>query len=245
INLLFSTDRGLRDGAWKAVSFRREAWELYNIAKDRTELKNLAESEPKRLDAMIETWNDMTKNVLHAGPKFYAPVTQATLPHRHPQWTNFEGRAPGKVVKKNRSRQNRPVKNAIRARKNTQLTSADGVLQLRFTGDDPGIATDLRGRKLPAGPYRLRFRLLGGGRGGGEVFYTTEPKVTLPRGARIEFDIRADGQWQDVMIELPTEKSILLLRLDVSPGPGKATIADLQLENATGQVIVSWPQVKQ
>ncbi len=75
IHLLFSTDRGLRDGDWKAVSFRQEAWELYNMANDRTELNDLAGTEPERLQAMIETWTDMTKNVLHAAPKVYAPAT--------------------------------------------------------------------------------------------------------------------------------------------------------------------------
>ena len=42
IHLLFSSDRGLRDGDWKAVSFRQETWELYNMAEDRAELNDLA-----------------------------------------------------------------------------------------------------------------------------------------------------------------------------------------------------------
>ncbi len=46
IHLLFGKNRGLRDGDWKAVSYRQEAWELYNMAEDRAELKNLAHAEP-------------------------------------------------------------------------------------------------------------------------------------------------------------------------------------------------------
>jgi hypothetical protein len=42
IHLLFSNDRGLRDGDWKLVSFRGQPWELYNLAEDRTELHDLA-----------------------------------------------------------------------------------------------------------------------------------------------------------------------------------------------------------
>ena len=42
IHLLFASDRGLRDGDWKLVSFRSQPWELYNIAKDRTELHDVA-----------------------------------------------------------------------------------------------------------------------------------------------------------------------------------------------------------
>ena len=49
IHLLFGTDRGLRDGDWKLVSFRSQPWELYNMATDRTELNNLAKKHPKRL----------------------------------------------------------------------------------------------------------------------------------------------------------------------------------------------------
>ena len=51
IHLLFSTDRGLRDGDWKLVSFRGQKWELYNVANDRTELVNLADAQPQRLKA--------------------------------------------------------------------------------------------------------------------------------------------------------------------------------------------------
>jgi len=241
IHLLFSTDRGLRDGDWKLVSFRGEAWELYNLATDRTEINNLAGSEPQRLGAMIETWNDMTKNVLYASSRFYTPTTDAKLPHCHPEWTKFDGELSSESAGKKTPRRNRPARNAIRARKNTRLTISDGRLELLFTGDDPGIAMDLRNQGLAVGPYRLRFRLLGGGSGGGEIFYTTDSKTTLPKGERISFAVNADGKWQDVMIELPTQRNIQQLRIDVSQDRGKATIAELQLEKVTGEVLVSWP----
>jgi arylsulfatase len=243
IHLLFSTDRGLRDGDWKAVSFRREAWELYNMAKDRTELNNLADAEPKRLQAMVQKWTDMTHNVLHASGRHSLPAIQAKIPHTNPQWTNFERPAPAQSARARR-RTNKGLGNRIRARKNTELTISDGTLQLRFTGEDPGIALDLRSLKLPAGPYRLKFRLLGGVKDGGDVFYTVDPKVTLPRGKRIEFPIRGDGKWQEVEIELPTNKQLQQLRIDFSSGAGKATVADLKLQDADGMVIASWPQQK-
>jgi arylsulfatase len=243
IHLLFSTDRGLRDGDWKAVSFRREAWELYNMAKDRTELNNLADAEPKRLQAMVQKWTDMTHNVLHASGRHSLPAIQAKIPHTNPQWTNFDRPAPAQGARARR-RTNKGLGNRIRARKNTELTISDGTLQLRFTGEDPGIALDLRSLKLPAGPYRLKFRLLGGVKDGGDVFYTVDPKVTLPRGKRIEFPIRGDGKWQEVEIELPTNKQLQQLRIDFSSGAGKATVADLKLQDADGMVIASWPQQK-
>ena len=238
IHLLFSSDRGLRDGDWKAVSFRREAWELYNVAEDRTELDNLADKEPERLKAMVDQWTRMTRDVLHARPTSWAPATPAQVEHRHPEWTNVQGMEPNRKAK-----QRSPVRSSqrIRARKNTTLSIADGELQLVFTGDDPGIAIDLRRNELPSGPYRVTFRLRGGSPDGGELFFTTDADTTLPRGTRIAFDVRADSSWQDVSIELPTKESIQQLRLDVSTGAGKATIGELRLSDAMGKTLVSWP----
>ena len=244
IHLLFSADRGLRDGDWKAVSFRGQTWELYNMVEDRTELEDLADDHPQRLKTMIQKWTDMTRDVLHGPPKSLVPATEARMPHRHPEWTNFDRLTAAQATARKARRKRRPTKNAIRARKNTQLTIAEGKLMLKFSGDDPGIAMDVRAQELPGGPYRLRFRLLGGSKGGGEVFYTTGPKAILPRGEHIEFVVRADGEWQDVQIELATNKQLQQLRIDVSQGAGAATIADLALENATGTVIMVWPKGK-
>ena len=238
IHLLFSGDRGLRDGDWKVVSFRHEAWELYNVAEDRTELNNLADREPGRLKEMVDEWTRMTRDVLHAQPKLYAPAIPSKSEHRHPQWTNFGG------VEPNRRAANRSTARSskrIRARKNTKLSIADGELQLVFTGDDPGIAIDLRRKLLPPGPYRVTFRLRGGSVDGGELFFTTDAKTTLPRGTRIAFDVKADGDWQNVDIELPTSKSIRQLRLDVSKGAGKASIRELRISDVSGKTLLRWP----
>lgn len=244
IHLLFSSDRGLRDGDWKAVSFRREAWELYNVAKDRTELNNLAEAEPERLQKMIDTWTEMTKTVLHASPKSYATAIDAKLPHRHPEWTKFDG-GPGPATgKPNRLSGRRGPANRIRARKNTKLTIVGDELRLEFSGDDPGIAMDLRGRDMPVGPYRLKFRLQGGTKDGGELFYTTDPRTILPKGERIEFAVDADGKWHDIDLRLSTEQRIYQLRLDVGDGVSKATVSGLTLLDSAGKRVIAWPQSK-
>jgi len=91
LHFLFGSDRALRDGDWKAVSFRGEAWELYHVGRDRTELHDLAEVEAERLAAMVKTWTNMTRDELRARERSYAPVKPALLPHRHSQWTNFDG----------------------------------------------------------------------------------------------------------------------------------------------------------
>lgn len=236
IHLLFSSDRGLRDGDWKAVSFRREAWELYNVAIDRTELNNLANQQPERLQAMVEQWTRMARDVLLASPKAYAPAMEAKSEHRHPEWTNFDGLEPHEKAPPTATGSKR-----IRARKNTKLRIAEGELKLVFTGDDPGIAMDLRRETLPPGPYHVTFRLLGGSKGGGELFFTTDTKTTLPRGVRIAFDVAGGDDWQDWDIELPTSKTIQQLRLDVSTGAGKAVLRELRLRAKSGETLLSWP----
>ena len=79
---------------------------------------------------------------------------------------------------------------------------------------------------------------------GGEVFYTTDPKTTLPKGKWLEFDIRADGNWQPISVDLPTDNRIHQLRLDVSPGPGKAAIEGLTLSDQHGNVLITWPAAR-
>ena len=88
IHLQFLNDNGLRDGDWKLVSFKGEEWELYNLAKDRTELNNLAESEPKRLAAMIEKWNAMARDTLKS-PQLVKPRKPTTKPRKNKQWTKY------------------------------------------------------------------------------------------------------------------------------------------------------------
>jgi arylsulfatase len=90
IHLLFSRDRGLRDGDWKLVSFRSEPWELYNLAEDRTELHDLAAQHPEIVERMATMWYDMTKNVLRAPPNEYAPVAEKATGHKHPEWSVYD-----------------------------------------------------------------------------------------------------------------------------------------------------------
>ncbi|MCP4889740.1 MAG: arylsulfatase [Planctomycetaceae bacterium] len=237
IHLLFSQDRGLRDGDWKAVSFRSQGWELYNMADDRTELRDLAADEPERLSKMVENWTRIARDVLHAPKRSYAAVTSTEVVHHNSQWTNFETRL-GDKLRKGRVRPS----GAIRARKNTELTISNGVLKLVFAGEDPGIAMDLRRDSLSRGPYQLRFDLKGGQSGGGEVFFTDDPKTILPKGGRVPFQVAADGEWQEVNVELETDQVIQQLRLDVSEGAGSAEIRRLRLLDDAANVLFRWPR---
>ena len=92
IHLLFSTDRGLRDGDWKLASFRSGAWELYHMPTDRTELHDVAKENPEVLQRMITQWHEMAEDVLGVPPNQRTPVTDRT-DKTHPSWTDFEAKS--------------------------------------------------------------------------------------------------------------------------------------------------------
>ncbi len=104
IYFLFSTDRGVRDGDWKLVSFRGGPWELYNLSEDRTELNDLAASHPAIRDRMVKLWHEMAENVDGAPERLRRPVSDVAGPHRHPEWTDFsaQGVEPAPKAKKRR-----------------------------------------------------------------------------------------------------------------------------------------------
>lgn len=90
IHFLFSADRGLRDGDWKIVSFKRGPWELYNIANDRAELDNLAKDHPDLVEQMVNAWHYTTANVLKAPSGEQAPVNNNTDSKVHREWSVYD-----------------------------------------------------------------------------------------------------------------------------------------------------------
>jgi arylsulfatase A-like enzyme len=88
IHFLFNSDRGLRIGDWKLVSFKSQPWELYNMVNDRTELKNLASQEPERLKTMVKEWHRMAADVLQAPANKRKPVATATKPYANREWSD-------------------------------------------------------------------------------------------------------------------------------------------------------------
>lgn len=253
IHLLFSSDRGLRDGDWKIVSFRQGPWELYNIAIDRTEQHNLAHQNRDRLTQMALKWNEIAKEVLHTqtfDPKFGVPSDNpVSMTATHPEWTDFSvdpqnnvrGGTGRKKTPKSKANTSKRANGPIRARKNTQLQQRESELHLTFTGDDPGIAIDHLPENIPPGPYRLAFDLLSEAEGNGEVFYTTTPDQSLPKGQHIPIEIESDGQWHSHTISLGGATKIYRLRLDVSEGKGLAQIRGLRLLSSQNEPVIRWP----
>jgi arylsulfatase A-like enzyme len=245
IHLLFASDRGLRDGDWKLVSFQSGPWELYNVAKDRTELHNLAGQEPARLQRMIAQWHDMTANVLHANERERAPITSTSDEKIHREWTVFASLDASnarhtEAKKKAKERRAADKEPRIRARVGTKLTVADRQLVLECNGDDPGLAIDVAAPNA-AGPFTLEFRLQSRATGEGEIFWTTDAETTLPRGKHLAFPVKHDGEWQTVALKLDETKPIHALRLDPCGGPGHVRIEGLQLKDAKGKMVRSWP----
>ncbi|MDB4383854.1 sulfatase-like hydrolase/transferase [Akkermansiaceae bacterium] len=248
LHFQFAKDFALREGDWKAVSFKGEEWELYNISTDRSELTNLAEQDPDRLRNMVEKWKQMSRDVLHAPNLANPKITPAQSPRKNREWTVFsDSMKPPPSVPVRRSRNNK--KNAplgIRARKNTTLVREENALMLTFTGDDPGIAFDLRNAdQLPSGPYLLSFELITDLEGTGEVYYTTDGATILPKGSRLTFPVKSSPTLQDLVIQIETQKKLHQLRLDVAQGPGAATIRNLRLLASSKEVLVNWTAVKE
>ena len=241
IHFLFAQDRGLRDADWKLVSFKSEPWELYNLAEDRTELDNLASKYPERVATMSRLWHEMTEKVLKAPASANRPVSEKVVPHVHPEWTAFDqplGPTGKKVSGKSRKGGGRKP---IRARKNTRLTTARGILNVELTGDDGGLAFDSIQDVEAPGPYRLMFAIHAQAGTGGELYFTTDAKTILPKGSHLTFGIPNDGEWHEMNLELKTDKVITALRFDPGDGTGKATIRDLRLTDKEGKVLKRWP----
>jgi len=239
IYLQFAKDFGLRDGDWKLVNFKGQKWELYNLAEDRTELNNLAAAEPERLHRMIAKWREISRNVLHSEKLANTKLAPASNPKSNREWTRFSDSnkpptsSPGKRKSKN--------KLAIRARKNTKLTRKGNSLQLTFTGDDPGIAMDLRHHpKLPIGPYFLAFDLTTTTKGTGDLYFTTDQTTILPKGENQKFSVNGAAAIQKIQLEINTQKQLKQLRLDLSEGPGKAVIDNLRLIDKNNKILINW-----
>lgn len=98
IHLMFSTDRGLRDGDWKLVSFQSQPWELYNIKEDRTELHNLADKHPDIVTSMEKLWHQIAKNDLRAIPKEQVPVAKTATGYKNERWSDYTGTKPPKAA---------------------------------------------------------------------------------------------------------------------------------------------------
>ena len=250
IHLLFSSDRGLRDGDWKLVSFRSQPWELYHLAEDRTELHDVAAQYPEIVQRMVRQWHEMAEHVLHAPARELAPVASQATEQRHPEWTDFSRSEPGESRQRPGRAKFKPAPAADadgqpsllpRARIGTKLTVEAGQWVLQCSGDDPGLAFDRLPRTPKGGPYTLDLRLQSRAQGSGELYWTTDAQTKLPQGERLEFSVPHNGTWQDVKLEISESQPIFALRLDPCGGAGEVRIERLELRDADGTALYAWP----
>jgi arylsulfatase A-like enzyme len=236
IHLLFSSDRGLRDGEWKLVSYKNQPWELYHIPTDRTELHNVAAQHPDIVQRMVKQWHDMSENVLMTKGKELAPVATEATPQTNREWTDYD-----KPLTEGRLRQGKKQAATLpRARKGTKLTVEGPQLILSCTGDDPGLAFDKLAIEQP-GPYTLEFKLQSHAAGSGELYWTTDSETILPKGKHLDFDVKHNGEWHDMKLTIDEAKTLHGLRLDPCAGEGEVKIEGLTLKDADGKVLIKWP----
>jgi arylsulfatase len=249
IHFLFSSDRALREGNWKLVSFQNEPWELYRIDEDRTELHDLAGKHPEIVARLSAKWHQMASEVLHAPAKETVPVASSPKGKVHHEWSNYTGNRGAETSSRGGAGPRRrkapgadvpPKVPKIRARTGTRIEIENGNLVVTANGDDPGLAFDLLPEIKP-GPYLLTFQIASTASGEGEIYFTTDASTRLPAGSRLAFPLVHDGQWQEIRLSLETALQLRGLRLDVSSGPGISTIKNLTLRDSKEAPLLNWP----
>ncbi len=240
IHLLFSSDRGLRDGEWKLVSFQSQPWELYYMPDDRTETHNVAADHPDIVARMVKQWHDMTENVLLAKGKETKPVATEATPKLNPGWSQYSAAAPGKIKTKGKGKK-RTAATLPRARKDTTLTVVGNQLILHSSGTDPGLAFEHLAIETP-GPYTLEFRLQSQSSGSGELYWTTDAETILPKGKHLDFEVKHDGEWHEHKLLIEETGILHALRFDPCGGENDVMIEGLVLKAPDGKVLAQWPQ---
>jgi len=82
----FSSNRALRKGDWKVVSFYENRWELYNLATDRNEQNDLASEYPELVKELSERWHELAENKDQLAEKDRSPVKDTPATNTHREW---------------------------------------------------------------------------------------------------------------------------------------------------------------
>ena len=82
----FTSNRALRRGTWKVVSFYGSRWELYNLGEDRVEQHDLADAYPELVEELIQRWHEMATEVDLLPESARTPVKDAHSSNHHWEW---------------------------------------------------------------------------------------------------------------------------------------------------------------
>ncbi|MCK4920440.1 MAG: arylsulfatase [Bacteroidales bacterium] len=86
---LFASDRGIRLGDWKLVSFRQHPWELYNLREDPTEIHDVADRYPEIALDLEQQWYRMAREEDQAPLKSRNILSPREEEKIHPLWTDY------------------------------------------------------------------------------------------------------------------------------------------------------------
>jgi hypothetical protein len=110
------------------------------------------------------------------------------------------------------------------------VLTADGVLRIQSSGDDPYLF----GPPIQVtGPITARLRLKCVAGGNGQIFWTTPAAPNFNEDHSRHFHLIHDNQWHDYSVALPAEGAIQQLRLDPAEGPGVIEVESFQLVRET------------
>lgn len=82
----FSSNRAIRNGDWKLVSFYGSRWELYHIGSDRCEQKDLADQYPERVQELAERWHELAEFTDLLPEEERQPVKDSPPSNNHREW---------------------------------------------------------------------------------------------------------------------------------------------------------------
>jgi arylsulfatase len=82
----FTSNRALREGTWKLVSFYGNQWELYNLAVDRCEQHDLSDLHPEQVEKLSRRWQEMAAEVDLLPENAREPVKDFPSPNLHWEW---------------------------------------------------------------------------------------------------------------------------------------------------------------
>ncbi|HEX4121178.1 MAG TPA: hypothetical protein VH619_11215 [Verrucomicrobiae bacterium] len=109
-----------------------------------------------------------------------------------------------------------------RAANDSSIKSANGIMHVESTGDDPYL---IGPPVNVTGPVVAHFRLKTGIGGNGQVFWGTNAAVDFDEARSAHFPLFWDSEWHDYNVELATGETIRWLRLDPAEAPGLIDIS--------------------
>ncbi|MFM8478878.1 MAG: hypothetical protein ACKOEO_24085, partial [Planctomycetaceae bacterium] len=111
----------------------------------------------------------------------------------------------------------------------TQLTVADGVLQLRSTGNDPFFSTAVQGR---SGQHRILISAKFRGNADIQVFWTTAASPETSEDKSVRGELRgSDKEFRSLKLYFATDSPVTSLRIDPLSRAGRMEIDAIVLSD--------------